>query len=128
MSSRELLALLADTPADSAFRERGERGMQLVELPDGDLRLYSILAPVPDGGRVEATFIDWPADRKIAARVAAEVALSRADGRGYEPNLDGLREPLFVALQARRDRELRANRDRVTALVHNAIERGKRGE
>ncbi|KLO31898.1 hypothetical protein ABW16_01735 [Mycolicibacter heraklionensis] len=131
MSSRELLALLSDLPETSSFRERVERTHRLVEvIEDGQssLRLYSVLTPLPDGAVVEAEFVDWTYDRKIAARTALEVALSRADRGGEPPSRDGLDEPLVEALRRREQRKQAEIRDRYRSSVRDAINRGKRRE
>ncbi|UVO12809.1 hypothetical protein NM962_01170 [Mycobacterium sp. SVM_VP21] len=127
MSSRELLSLLSDLPEDSTFRERAERTHRLVEV-DGQLRLYSVLAELPPNAVIEAEFIDWTYDRKIAARTALEIALSRADRGGEHPSRDGLDEPLVEALRRRAERKQTQIRDGHRSLVRDAINRGKRRE
>lgn len=127
MSSRELLALLTDLPESSTFRERAERTHRLVEV-DGQLRLYSVLADLPPGAVIEAEFVDWTYDRKIAARTALEIALSRADRGGEHPSREGLDEPLVAALRRRAERKQELIRDRSRSQVRDAINRGKRRE
>lgn len=131
MSSRELLALLCDLPETSAFRERSERTHRLVEVDvDGrkELRLYSVLSELPAGAVIEAEFVDWTHDRKIAARTALEIALSRADRGAEPPSREGLDEPLVEALRRRAERKQSQIRDGHRSLVRDAINRGKRRE
>lgn len=72
-----------------------------------------------------AEFVDWTHDRKIAARTAQELACLRADGRGYEPSVDGLNEPLAVALRERIRRRNEQHRERARTSVRDAIARGR---
>ena len=121
MSSRELLALLDDLPEDSTFREKAERTFRLVELASRELRIFPLVGALPEGAKVEATYTDWTMDRKIAARLAQEVALSRADGKDYQPDLDGLREPLHRALSERESRLKRIERDGASSVIKRGL-------
>jgi hypothetical protein len=73
MDSAELLMLIDGLPDDSLFKTWSDRGG------------------------------DWTDDQYIAARTANEVALSRADGGGYLPDL--IYSP--AQLQERADQEIR---------------------
>lgn len=65
MDSRRLLALLDGLPDESSFKTWAVRGG------------------------------DWTAEQYVQARLVNEVALSRADGKGYTPNL--LKSPMQIA-------------------------------
>lgn len=65
LDSRRLLLLLEELPPDSSFQTWAMRGG------------------------------DWSEDQYVQARILNEVALSRADGKGYMPTL--LKSPLQIA-------------------------------
>jgi hypothetical protein len=111
MSSRELLVLLDELPETSAFGE-ATRTFHVVEHKGQLLRIRAAGRP-PKDVKVVATYVDWTFDRKLLARNTRETALARADGRGYQPDLTGLMEPLEM-IRAQRVAEAK-NRLRVDA-------------
>ncbi len=61
-------------------------------------RLFSLLDGLPDESMFKTWAIrggDWTDDQYVAARLVNEVALSRADGKGYTPDL--LKSPMQIA-------------------------------
>lgn len=108
MSSRELLALLDETPEHSRFREALERTFWLGEIVGpgehhGKLVKVRAVGRVPRDVKVLATFVDWTAERKMAARATLELAWLRTDGGAAEPDPTGLIEPLEMLLAQRRN-------------------------
>lgn len=119
MSSRELLELVEEFPETSKFKEARDRTYRLVEYkgPDpklkGKLLITAAHGPLLPDTVLVAEYVDWTLDRKIAARIAREIAAMRADGRDYQPDFTGLVEPLEAILRAR---EAKAKADRRAAV------------
>lgn len=61
-------------------------------------RLLTLLDGLPDESSFKTWAIrggDWTADQYVQARLVNELALARADGKGYTPNL--LKSPMQIA-------------------------------
>ncbi|TDH57551.1 hypothetical protein E2F47_01930 [Mycobacterium eburneum] len=116
MSSRELLALVEEFPETSTFKEARDRTFRLVER-DGKLGLFTGDGKLPQGAQVIARYVDWTDERKMAGRAVQELAAMRADGRGYQPDFTGLREPLTEILLERK----RKQEAEIRARVHESI-------
>ena len=86
MDSDEFLMLVDGLPAESLFKTWCERGG------------------------------DWTDDQYVAARTANELALSRADGKGYMPDL--LESPAQLQAELDRDIEMAAKRRQGLAELH----------
>jgi hypothetical protein len=110
MSSRELLELLGALPDSSGFKEATERTFRVArycgnERPElkGKLLHMSALGDAPSDVEVVAEYVDWPFDRKLAARAVRELVAARVDGTGAQVDFSGLLEPLeMVLLQQQR--------------------------
>jgi len=84
-------------------------------------RLISLLDGLPDESSFKTWAIrggDWTDDQYVAARLVNEVALSRADGKGYMPSM--LKSPMQIVVENSED-EYRSKRH------HDAL-RELRGE
>lgn len=101
MSSRQLLGLIAELPESSTYRAAADRTMRLCTDPDDGVHLFGAAGQLPQWATPISTFTDWTLDRKIQARIAREIASSRADHTGDAPDLTGLREPLQQILMNR---------------------------
>jgi hypothetical protein len=103
--------LLDDLPEASRFKEATERTFRVVEyqgddeeLPKGTLLKLQAIGPPPKDVEVIAEYVDWTHERKLLARNALETACARADGRNYQPDVEGLIEPLTAILLEREQR------------------------
>lgn len=126
MSSRELLELLAGLPETSRFKEASERTFRVVEYRGDDPELQGKLLLMPGYGKpakdveVVAEYVDWTYEQKLAARNVRELVMLRNDGRDSTPDLTGLMEPLYEALDARKRRK----RDDRLAKARSHIDKG----
>jgi hypothetical protein len=83
--------------------------------------LISLLDGLPDESSFKTWAVragDWTEDQYVAARLVNEVALSRADGKGYVPSM--LKSPMQIVAENAED-EYRSKR-------HNDALRELRGE
>ena len=73
-------------------------------------RLISLLDGLPDESMFKTWAVrggDWSEDQYVQARLVNEVALSRADGKGYMPSM--LKSPMQIAVENSED-EYRSRR------------------
>lgn len=95
--------------------------MRLCTDPDGGVHLFGAAGRLPAWASSEAVFTDWTLDRKIVARIAREIASSRADHTGDAPDLNGLREPLQQILMDREAAQRAQARTGAQSVIRAAL-------